>query len=131
MLISVPSGFFNQALSGLLCWNAFVQTLRACAPGCTKEQYNTEGLAKLLLFLTVVVRKKHRWQAIGAMPRMIQLRANVPVSCCLIRSNLLASLVGALTVEAVGRLDHGNNDRQKIAEATRTEPPATGCHRDP
>src|SRR5262249_2840068 len=28
----------------------------------TAEQYNTEGLAKLLLFLTVVVLKRHRWR---------------------------------------------------------------------
>src|SRR5438876_9099291 len=62
MLIYVPSGSFHQALPGLRCRNAFVQALRVSAPGCTKEQYNTEGLAKLLLFLTVVVLKRHKWQ---------------------------------------------------------------------
>src|SRR6266704_2614806 len=62
MLISVPSGSFHQAFPGFRCRNAFVQALRVSAPGCTKEQYNTEGLAKLLLFLTVVVLKMPRWQ---------------------------------------------------------------------
>src|SRR5947209_16616478 len=42
MLIYVPSGSFNQALPGFRCRNAFVQALRLSAPGCTKEQYNTD-----------------------------------------------------------------------------------------
>src|SRR5712692_91237 len=50
MLISVPSGSFHQAFPGLSCRNACVQALRVSAPGCTREQDNTEGLAKLLLF---------------------------------------------------------------------------------
>lgn len=37
---------------------------------------------------------------------------------------------GIEAVEEIGTGDHGKNDRQKIAQATRTEPPATGFHRD-
>ena len=46
MLIEVPSRSFNQAFPRLRCRNAFVQALRVSAPGCTKEQYNTEGLVR-------------------------------------------------------------------------------------
>lgn len=48
----------------------------------------------------------------------------------LIRCDLLASLVGALTGAAGGHNDQGNADRQQIAQATRIALPASGCHRD-
>src|SRR5205823_14075667 len=100
MLLYVPSGSFNQAFPGLRCRNAFVQALRVSAPGCTKEQYNTEGLAKLLLFLTVVVLKMPRWQGNR------RDASNDPASrrCSRREPDSFGpapSLVGALTVEAV------------------------------
>src|SRR6266566_5604054 len=94
MLLYVPSGSFQQAFPGFRCRNAFVQAPPVSAPGCTKEQYNTEGLAKLLLFcsrvrLTFSYLKRHRWQGNRRDDSNDPACADVPVSSRPISSDLL------------------------------------------